>query len=45
MFFVVVVMQKKKRKTSQKGGEKVSHILCRFADHSFDCYRLIGEMW
>ena len=37
-------MQKKK-KTRRRGGEKVSHVLCQFADGSFDCYRLIGAMW
>ena len=27
------------------GKEKVSHMLCQFAENSFDCYRLIGELW
>ena len=30
---------------TRRGKEKISHVLCRFADHSFDCYRLIGELW
>ena len=36
---------KKEKMGRRRRGEKVSHMLCRFANHSFDCYRLIGKMW
>ena len=36
----------KPRERKTRGGkEKVSHMFCLFADCSFDCYRLIGELW
>ena len=40
------VKERETREGKARGGkEKVNHALCQFVEHSFDCCRLIGELW
>ena len=34
----------KERNSSRRRSEEVSHVLCQFVDHSFDCCRLDREI-